>query len=641
MRRFPPILPVGIFLVTLAAFWPVLQGEFNWDDRVNLLTNPSYRGFAWPQIRWMFTTTLMGHYMPLTWVSLAVNHALGGMDPWGYHFTSLLLHALNAVLLYLIARRLLVAVRSEEAADDALAPRPDVISAGAAVAALIFALHPQRVEAVAWISDRGTALCGTFYLLAVFAYLRACAPGHLRWRWWGTASLMAFSAALLSKGMAVSLPVTLLLLDVYPLRRWKGDWRRVALEKVPYGALAVAGATVALVARSHGAELAGYARYGAVSRLALIGYSLWFYPVKLVWPADLSPLYEVPGQATILEPRFLMSILAVLVVTAGLVALRRRVPGALASWAHSAAVVAPVSGAVHSGLQLVADRYSYLAQMGFAVLAGYGIVWISDLYGQGRVRQGVVRMAHGVVVLTIGALGLLTWGQCHAWRDPSTLWAWAVDVNPLCATCHNNLGVALLHRARDPMDLEESERQLREAIALGPGNAEAYLNLGTVLLLRDRRDEAERALLGYLRLRSDAVDGAERLAMLYLIQGKTDAAIPLLRRAHGLSSSPSQADREAAGRPAEDARADLEDAVRLVDDGETLRYLAQALLAQGRAADAVVSLRRAVSVSPSTPSLRLWLAQAYRAAGQVAQADEELGALERMDPRAAERTPTR
>jgi len=617
MRRLPAaLLPAGVFLIACLAFWPALSGEFNWDDDINLVSNPGYRGFGASQIGWMFTATLMGHYMPFTWLSLAVNHALGQMNPWGYHLASLLLHAANAVLVFFVARRLLAVALLHRVS-------PIVISTGAAVAGLLFAVHPQRVESVAWISDRATVLCGTFSLLAVLAYLRAIAtPSGRRGAWWGAASLVAFAAALLSKGMAMSLPITLLILDVYPLRRWPAVGTRVLVEKMPYFALALAGAVVAAVARSQGAEFTGYGSYGVGSRIGLIAYSLWFYPLKLVWPADLSPLYEVPRQVSLLDPRFLIPPLGLLGVTAALIALRHRVPGALAAWAHSAAVVAPVSGVVHSGLQMVADRYSYLAQLGFVVLAGYGLVRILELHGQGRVRRAAVMVAGSGIVLAIGALAVSTWSQSYIWRDPETLWRWAVDVDPLCGRCHNNLGVALLHRRRDPQGLSESEDHLRQAVALRPEHGVTHLNLGTVSLLRKRYVEAEAALREYRRLQPDAPDGAERLAVLYLVQGRSDEAIPLLRRARGLSQPAS-------------ARNDLAAAVQLLNDGETLRYLGQALLEQGRAGDAVLPLRRAVEMNPTAPSLRLWLAHAYRGAGQVTLADAELSSLRQLDPTAA------
>jgi protein O-mannosyl-transferase len=614
MRKLPAaLLPVGIFLVTSAAFWPALQGDFNWDDDINLVTNLRFRGFDASQIGWMFTNTLMGHYMPFTWLTFALDHVLGRMEPWRYHLTSLLLHAANAVLVYWVARRLLT-VALQTTVDSGV---------GAALAALLFALHPQRVESVAWISDRATLLCAAFYLLAVLAYLRAVGvPAGRRRMWWGAVSLVAFAAALLSKGMAMSLPITLLILDVYPLGRWQAGWSRVLAEKLPYCALALVGAVVAAWARSQGAEFSDYGGYGIAARIGLVAYSLCFYPLKLVWPADLSPLYEVPSQVRLLDARFLIPLLAVLAVTGALLALRRRAPGALAAWAHAAAFVAPVSGVVHSGVQMVADRYSYLAQVGFVVLAGYGLVRLLELHRTGRVRRAAMVVAGGGIVLVLAALALVTWSQSDVWRDPETLWRWAVDLDPLCSRCHNNLGVALMHHRRDPQGLSESEEHLRQAVALRPTYALSHLNLGTVALLRGRYVEAEAALRSYVERQPDAPDGAERLAVLYLVQGRFEEASPLLRRARGIT--------ESAG-----ARADLATAVELVRDGETLRFLGQALLERGRADDAIVPLARAVRLYPSTPSFRVWLAHAYRGVGQVALADGEFEALRRLDPRAA------
>ena len=643
MRRFFALAPLAIVLVTVAGFWPTLQGEFNWDDEASLLNNPHYRGFGVSQLRWMFTTTLMGHYMPLTWLSLAADYTIGRMNPWAYHLTSLLLHALNAVLFYLVARRVLAATaRLRAPAEPAQYHRRDdqppgrlTIAAGALVAALVFALHPQRVESVAWISDRGTLLCGTFYLLAVLAYLAAIASSAIsRQRWWRVASLVAFGAALLSKGMAVTLPVSLLVLDVYPLRRREG-WRRLLIEKAPYAALAAVGAMVALTARSEGAGFSDYASYGLASRIALAGYSVWFYPLTLLWPANLSPLYEAPRHVSLLEPRFLVPTIGVVAVTAGLVSLRRRVPGALAAWTHSAAVVAPVSGIAQSGLQLVADRYAYLAQMGFAVLAGYGVVWVFQMAARGRVPRRTAGLTAGGVTAALLALGALTWSQSYVWRDPEILWGWAVDLDPACARCHYNLGAALMRRRLDEAGLQASEQHLRRALELHPDYANAYLGVGTVSLMRRHYAEAEPALREYMRLRPTARAGPERLAVLYLVQSRPEEAIPLLRRAHELSGSAGvAADQE---KMMKEHAGGLAEAVQLMDDSETLRYLGQALLEQGLAADAILPLRRAVELDPATPAARFWLAQAYRGAGETARADAELTALRERDPSSAVR----
>ena len=167
-RRLGILVPLAIFAITGAVFVPALQGQFlNWDDFVNFPANPYYRGLGWTQIRWMFTATLMGHYIPLTWMSLGFNFVLGGMNPWGYHLGNLLLHASNATLVYLIARRLIAAIdgRAQEAGAGA------ALALASAFSALLFGVHPLRVESVAWITERRDVLCGFFFLLTVLAYL--------------------------------------------------------------------------------------------------------------------------------------------------------------------------------------------------------------------------------------------------------------------------------------------------------------------------------------------------------------------------------------------------------------------------------------------------------------------------------------
>jgi protein O-mannosyl-transferase len=370
----PPVLIVAIVAVT---FWPGLRGEFlNWDDGTLFTRNLDYRGLGLPQFRWMFTTTLAGHYMPLTWLTLGLNYVVGGMDPWGYHFLALLLHSTNAVLFYVVACRLLatVATRSGLATPTGDGVEGWSIRTGALVAALAFALHPQRVESVAWVTERGTLVSSGLYLFAVLAYLNATESGPaLRWRWWGITSVASFAAALLAKGMVITLPATLLLLDIYPLRRWSGRWRSALGEKVPYAIVALIGAVIVLYARMRAAHWSGLSAYGMDARLAFAGYSFWFYPSSLIWPIGLSPLYEVPMHASLLQWRFLTSVVGLIAVTTILVVLRYRFPGGLAAWINSALVVAPVSGIAHSGSQLVSDRYSYLAALGFALIAGYAV----------------------------------------------------------------------------------------------------------------------------------------------------------------------------------------------------------------------------------------------------------------------------
>src|SRR5262249_21283535 len=157
------------------AFLPALRGDFVWDDVHNFVENDHFRGLGGPQLRWMWRTTLLGHYIPLTWMSLRLNYVLGRMDPWGYHLGNPAIPAANAGLFYFVARRLLAAAQGGSAGEPAAANGDDsglTLSIGAAFAAIVFGVHPLRVESVAWVTERRDVLCGLFYLLAAWAYLR-------------------------------------------------------------------------------------------------------------------------------------------------------------------------------------------------------------------------------------------------------------------------------------------------------------------------------------------------------------------------------------------------------------------------------------------------------------------------------------
>jgi len=208
-------LPVAaaVAIVTFLAFVPTLENGFvDWDDQYNFLLNESYRGLGWTQLQWMFTAFHLGHYAPLTWITFGADYLVWGLDPFGYHLTNLLVHTANAVVFYLIAVRLLSA-----AAPDA-ASRPLPLRFVAALAALVFAIHPLRVESVAWATERKDVLSALFYLLAVLVYLRrqevpSGRPAVRRRRYW--VCFFLFVLALLSKSMAVTMPAVLLLLDIH------------------------------------------------------------------------------------------------------------------------------------------------------------------------------------------------------------------------------------------------------------------------------------------------------------------------------------------------------------------------------------------------------------------------------------------
>src|SRR3989454_4517414 len=288
------LVPVLVALVTFAAFLPALHNQFvNWDDDKNFLDNPHYRGLGWSQLRWMWTTHA-GHYIPLTWMTLGMDYLLWGMNPVGYHLTSLLLHVTSAVVVFFLARRLLTLALPRASG------RGHALTVSAGFAALVFAIHPLRVESVAWATERRDVLSGLFYLLTLLTYLRACERGARgRRSYWLSVAL--FGCALLSKSMAVSLPVVLLILEVYPLRRLGGSPRwagasppRGFAAHSPPGPLGPGAPARALPARRSPRGMVSVAHLSALDRLAVSAYGLSFYLLKTVVALNLSPLYMLP-----------------------------------------------------------------------------------------------------------------------------------------------------------------------------------------------------------------------------------------------------------------------------------------------------------------------------------------------------------
>jgi Flp pilus assembly protein TadD len=591
-------LAFAVAAITVLVFAPVLGGTFlNWDDDRSLLTNQGFRGVDPTHLRWMFTTTLLGHYAPLTWLSFGVTYAVAGMAPAAYHAGSVLLHALNAVLVYLLAARLIALARPTVTDGARLA--------GATVAALAFAVHPLRAESVGWITDRGDVLCATFYLAAVVAYVRFVRDDDGGRRRWRIASLVAFAAALLSKEIAMTLPLSLLLLDAYPLRRWSRGVRALMIEKVGYFVLAALGAALAVFARGHGASWTSYADHGLAVRAAFAAYSLAFYPLKFLWPAGLSPLYELPPHVSPLEPRFVVAAAAVLAVSALLVLLRGRFPGLLVAWLHAMIAVAPVSGLAHAGSQLVADRYSYLPGIGFAVVAGGGVAWGLDAWRRGRLAIGPTAALAAVVMSALITLGALSWHHAWYWRDSVSLWRRAVAVDEACMLCRAKLGAALL-AVKAPA---EAAPELQRAVELSPDRAGLRVDYGVALALTGRDADAEREFRAAIRLAPGSLAARMNLAVLYTRLHRPAEAVAILREA-------------AAMRP---------------DDAGLLVSLGRAQAEDGQPRDAATTLERAVVLAPALVDARFWLARAYLAAGEAPRAAPHITVLERLDPeRAAE-----
>ncbi|MFQ5827698.1 MAG: tetratricopeptide repeat protein [Candidatus Methylomirabilia bacterium] len=600
----PRVIPFSIALVTFVVFSPALWNGFvEWDDTVNLLNNPDYRGLGWTQLQWMFTAVLMGVWAPLTWMTFGLDYLVWGMNPFGYHLTSLLLHAANAGVFYLVALRLLRLATTGVGAT--------ALRLGAAMAALFFSLHPLRAESVAWATERRDVLSGLFFLLAILTYLKVCAAEGSSRRRWLAGSVGCYVLALASKPIVMTLPFVLILMDIYPLRRLGRSWRewtapasrRVWVEKLPYLVLGLVGAGVGLYGQVANSFLTPLDHLPVLSRLSLAVWSVWFYLWKTLLPFGLSPLYELPARVNPLEPGLVGSAVAVGVITGGLILMRRRWPAGLAVWVYYGMVLAPVSGIVHAGFQLTHDRYSYLSCLGWGLLVGAGVCAAVRASASGALRSSLARLAVGAMVVWFLGLATLTWQQVQVWRDTDTLWRYALEFNPECAICRSNLGVVLYNQGHPELAIEHLER----ALALRPDRVRSHHTLGLALASLGRLPEAIGHFRQLLEHHPRDVDVRNNLAVALIQQGEHREAIEQLRQAMALDPAHFQVHSN----------------------------LGLAMSELGNPGAAIEHYLRAIELESETAIPHLGLARAYLALGQIAAAQEEYRVLKRLDPRLA------
>jgi Tfp pilus assembly protein PilF len=550
----------------------------------------------------MFTSTLMGHYIPVTWLTLGLDYTLWGMNPFGYHLTNNLIHAANAALFYLVALRVL---------GKATTLTGTALRSGSLAAALFFALHPLRAESVAWATERRDVLAGFFFMLTILTYLMASQSESARRRRLLAASLSCYVLSLLSKSIVMTLPLVLILLDVYPLGRvslrwnmWRGASAHAALgEKIPYFVLGLAGAITAYRAVAVHHYFTDLTQFGWPGRISIVTYSLWFYLEKTIFPLSLSAVHELPAAVNPLEARFALSSIAVVATTAIVLALRRRWPAGLAAWVYYGIVLGPVSGLVHAGHQLAHDRYSYISCLGWALLFGTGVAAVARA-ATGTVRPSLTRAAAAAAAAWILALATLAWHQVQVWHDTETLWTFAVEADPACSICQANLGAALSRRrlfalARDRYEL---------ALALRPDHLFLHSNLGAALHYMGDDRAAMSHLALALESRPNSAATLNNIGVVLFDQQSYARALLYLERA---------------------VRVDPDSAPALVNLGRTL-------IASGRPQAAVPHLLRASELLPDEPVVYLHLTRAYLALREYQLARKTYETLAALDARVAQ-----
>jgi hypothetical protein len=472
------LLAALLVLLVAVAFFPAVSNGFSHHDDVdNFTANGGYRGLHWENLRWAWKTTLLGVYQPVAWMLLSVEYCLWGVNPRGYHFASVLLQAVNALALYALT----LSVLGRSSPGDLRTMRIP-----AALAAALFAVHPQRVEVVAWASCQPYLPCALFSVLSVLTYLRANEPGRPYKLGYLVSSLLLFWASLLCKAPSVTLPMLLVILDIYPLRRLggRGRWfgpqaRQAWAEKVPFFAISFWFVLLGLKIRGPNPQFDPPGLFGPAARVVHACHSLLFYPSKAVLPLGLTSHYATPQAARPTDPIFLVSLVTVVTVTAGLVLIRRRWPGLLATWAAYGAILTPCSGILSYGHSYIAaDRYSYLAMMAWTPLVAVCLH---------RVMRRRWSAAGFVGLGLLAGLAGLTRAQCRIWQDPVTLWRDAHDHGGRQSwLVQNNLGLVLANRGQ----YEEAVDHFSEAARINPEFAPAIFNAAVALELQGHLEKA-------------------------------------------------------------------------------------------------------------------------------------------------------
>ncbi len=561
-------MAAGLALLVLVLFWPALQGGFvNYDDPDYLTANRQVQaGLTWASVQWAFTTGHASNWHPVTWLSHLLDWQLFGERPAGHHFTSILLHALNAALVFLAFRAL-----------------TGTLWRSFAVAAL-FALHPLRVESVAWLSERKDVLSTAFWLLAMLAYAayvksaqrdRADAPGRsflVNPYYLLTAFCLALG--LMAKPMLVTLPCVLLLLDFWPLRRTRfltaneaeaseskatlgpsesgvaSDLERrpparrepeqtsrragpeagvpLLVEKLPLFALVIASSVITFLVQRAGGAVSPLSGLPLTARLANAVVSYARYLAKGLWPTDLAVLYPHPGHWPVAVVVGCGVLLAAF--TVGALWLRRRQPWLAVGWFWYLGTLVPVIGIVQVGIQSMADRYTYVPMLGIALAVVWGAFELAA-------RSQGWRAAGAVLTVLYAALCLvLTREQITFWRDSETLFRRTVAVTKNNYLAYNNLGFDFSSQGR----LQEAREMYERSLAINPNYEEARNNLGYALAKLGRPAEAIPHYEAALRLKPTLAEAHNNLGNAFADLGRVDEAVARYRRA--LELNPEHAD---------------------------------------------------------------------------------------------------
>lgn len=501
---------LAVALVTFAAYLPSLSHPFVvWDDEANFVNNPNYRGLGLEQLKWMFTTFHLGPYQPLSWMTLGLDYLVWGMDPRGYHFTNVVLHAVAAALVFALG------VTLSEVRTGVGSRQARLLGIAVAFA---WALHPLRVEAVSWVTERREVLSGAL----VFATLLAQARG---WRWWWVALFALL--AMLAKGTAVFVAPLLVGIDLYRSAEvGRGAlWSTAKKSVVRHALVFVFALVLGLIAiRGQGSvnAMVPWEVLGLFERLRIFGNSIGFYVEKTVWPTAIAPMYDPPADRSVLNWPAALSVsglLGFLVVTWRA---RSRIGHLWLVVPAYLVLLLPIGGLAQVGSQLVADRYAY--QPGLIVVLGL-VASVAFLVPRPTFTARAV-----MVAIVSAALGWRCIEQQAVWSSSAALWRHELKHYPDSPIAHLHMGLLQVEGKLPESTTAEAEAHFRAAIARSPGFGDAWCALGD---LYGRAGDSAGALAAYeaaIAAQPHNRPGLLACANLRYALGKSESALMALRK---------------------------------------------------------------------------------------------------------------
>jgi tetratricopeptide (TPR) repeat protein len=573
-----PAVCLVLAAITFAVFGQTLRHEFiNFDDGDYVYGNAMViRGLTLKGIVWAFTTAHAANWHPLTWLSHMLDCQLYGLHPAGHHLTGVLLHTATVIALFLVLRQMTGALWRS------------------AFVAAVFAIHPLRVESVAWVAERKDVLSGLFFMLTIGAYVRY-ARGPWSLARYGLVMLL-FAMGLMCKPMLVTLPLVLLLLDYWPLQRVEPrKLSGLVLEKLPLLALSAASCVATLLAQK--GAIQATESYSMPLHFANALAACLVYLGQMVWPARLAAFYPYPRHGL---PAWEVALAGTLLAGLSAVAWaqRRKQPWIVVGWLWYMVMLLPVLGIIQVGGQAHADRYTYLPGIG-VVMAG---TWLVGDWSRGWKHQRAV--LGGLMAVVMGVLMVCAWKKTMDWKNSETLWTQALTCTTGNDVAHINLGASFFKKGR----VDEAIAEYQKALEINPRSVGAHFDLGNALRKKGSVDEAITQFQSALRIDPKLALTHINLGIALFQKGKVDEAITQYQEALELKADNVEAQVNLANALRQKGK--LDEAITHYENGlqidpdyvEAQNNLGLALMQKGKVGEAIAHFQKALQLKPAEPS---------------------------------------